>query len=118
MHLLMSSELVGNTDYDLEWDSWDGTKWTYDPDPTTNNISWRASDLHSSEEWAGCVSVILNPTEDVSERSIIVSYMHTWRGGHIDSVGFGSSGGMSVDVSLKANSWNTAKKAHSDDSQK
>ncbi|WP_410766058.1 hypothetical protein [Haloferax sp. DFSO60] len=113
-----------HSDYDIVWDTWESDSFSSKRVATTNNVAWEFNDEDAHHYYAGdgdginfqgWADVELTPTEDISNRSIIVNYQHTWVGGSVTGVSFDGSGGMSIGVSLEAKKWDSPRQAYSSD---
>lgn len=115
-----------HSDYDIKWNSWSSDQYSTQQIATTNNVAWQFDDYNAAIEYVqsdpvdslfyGWVDAELDPTNPLSERSIIVSYQHTWVGGSVSGISFDSSGSMSISASLETKKWDSPKQAYSSDS--
>lgn len=114
-----------HTDYDIEWDTWNSTEYASYWDSSHNDIVWKFSDTDAymnradgdDHLYGGWASVEMDGTNPVDERSILVSYQHTWVGGEVTGFSFDSSGALSITVDFTAKKWDRPKRAHSEDAE-
>lgn len=114
-----------HSDYDIKWDTWESDSFSSKRVASTENVAWEFSDENAHHYYAGdgdgvmfegWADVELEPTNPLSERSIIVNYQHTWTSGSVTGVSFDSTGVMSIGVTLETSKWSGPKQAHSNDS--